>query len=218
MKKSSILFLIFIFLIPAMRAQKLKGLYSNLAPFQEHYKFYRFGNNGTFEYHSGASLGDDIYGKGDFEVLGDTLILKYNTTEPKKLGYHTTEIWENQKTSIKFDFQVVDLENKPIPNVNVIYLNNSGYEKIILNEQGEGTGIFKKRQDSVKINFSFLGYERYTAKFDLNFSKNIKVYLAEWTSGIPILDQVDTLEIVEFEMDTLKLKDKEGNIDKWIRR
>ena len=77
--------------------KKIIGNYSSLKAYQEHYKYYKFNENGIFEYHSGASLGDDEYGKGHYQIKNDSLILNYDLTELKLKSYHKIKEYYNTK-------------------------------------------------------------------------------------------------------------------------
>ncbi|MCD8399206.1 hypothetical protein G1K66_08220 [Tenacibaculum finnmarkense] len=68
--------------------EEIIGRYTNLMSYQEHYNYFNFNENGVFEYHSGASLGDDEFGKGHYLIKNDSLILNYDLTEPSFKSYH----------------------------------------------------------------------------------------------------------------------------------
>lgn len=71
--------------IAISQAQNMQGSYSALAKGQEHYKVYTFLEDNTFEYHYGASLGDDEYGYGTYLIAGDNLVLNFDTPPAENL-------------------------------------------------------------------------------------------------------------------------------------
>lgn len=215
------MFLIFInliFVIKLNGQQVLEGRYSNLAPLQEHYNFYTFNKNGGFEYQTGASLGNDYYGRGEYIIIDNKLILNYNKTKSLKIGHHISEIWQSNKDSIDVDFNLFDFDNYPIFNVNIIYkdsLSKNGYSGVITNEKGTAKVILNKEKMQLEFEITNLGFRPYKLIIDKSYNYKISVYLQKSHTGIPILNQTDTLNIVKMRRKFFVVKNKNGSETVW---
>ncbi|MBQ0907656.1 hypothetical protein KBJ98_02945 [Flavobacterium sp. F-328] len=64
-------------------------------PNQEYYNYFDLNANGTFEYHSGACLGDDEFGKGHYQIKKDSLFLNYDLTELEYKSYYKSKEYFN---------------------------------------------------------------------------------------------------------------------------
>lgn len=195
--------------------KSIEGRYSNLMPNQEHYNFFDFKKNGIFEYHSGASLGDDKYGKGHYQIKNDSLILNYDLTEPIKIGYHISKIWRNNKDSICIKFVLFDLNHKVLdpPAASVMYkdsLSKYGYSGVAANNSGVAVFRLKKEKNNLQFMLSNLGYKPYNLIVDRNYNYEISVFMQNQGEGLPILNQTDTLEIVKQGRKYLEVKNKNG--------
>lgn len=198
---------------------RLEGKYSRLAILQEHYAYYIFDENNGFEYHSGASLGDDYYGEGVYEIISNNLILNYNKTKPIQTGYHNQEIWTNNHDSLTLNIKVLDFNKTPIPNVNIIYkssLSSHGLNGIIVNKKGIAILKFKKELKDIDLAFSNLGFKEYKVSLLKKYNYNLTVFLEEVGSGgVPIINQIDTLKILELKNDYFRTIDKNNEITFW---
>ncbi len=214
-----ILILINLFILNKVQSQeKLKGRYSCLAPLQEHYNFYFFDKNGQFEYRRGASLGDDYYGKGEYEFNNKQLILNYNKTEPLKIGHHVSKIWTNNRDSINVHFNFFDFDSNPVPYVNVIYkdsLSKYGYSGVVANEKGIASLNLKRDRTNLQLNISYVGYRQYEFSIDKNYNYDISVFLQKDGDGLPILNQIDTLVIDKKRPKYFVVKSKNGSLTTW---
>lgn len=198
--------------------QGLEGRYSNLAPLQEHYNTYTFNKNGKFEYQAGASLGNDCFGQGEYMITDNKLILNYNKTEPLRIGHHISQIWLNNKDSVMVDLNLFDFDGDPIPNVNIIYkdsLSKNGYNGVIVNEKGIAQITLGKEMKQHEFEITNLGYRPYKLNIDKSYNYKISVFLQKGHTGIPILNQIDTLSIVKvrrkyFELRTRMVQRRSG--------
>jgi len=196
----------------------LVGSYSKLEIGQEYFDYYKFNQQGGFEYFNGASLGYNYYGKGDYTIIHDLLILDFNKTELKKYsGYYRYNDWINNSNTVILKFKVFDIEGNKIPNVNIYFLKNkigritdkNGYAEIIL-----------KKSNAINddINISLIGFEPQKIKIDRNYNFNFKIYLKKRdikSYSKPIYNQKDTLEIINLDEDLIKLRGKNGKISSW---
>lgn len=207
-----VLFFMSFFLSEVIYAQKkIEGVYSFLASNQEHYNYFSFDKNGKFEYHKGASLGDDIYGAGHFNISKDTLILNYNLTELIYKSYHKIKEYYNSKDSISVKVIVKDFKGKANINANVYAFK----DKVggIVNDVGEVILRFKKEAGNFILDISNLGYENY--KLELSKSKNyvLVVFLnSESVNSRAISDEIVKYKILSLNDKKLKLRTKDNQI------
>lgn len=201
------LFYIFICLFSAQLycQKKIVGRYNHLAESQEHYDYFTFYNNNVFDYNKGASLGDDIYGKGRYIIRNDSLILNYNLTELKKRSYHRFKNYVNSSSSINVQLRVFDLNNNPLSGVNIVGDLKTKYG-VITNNDGQASLQFERKNDFKKITVSNLCCLNYA--FDINTDKNyvIDVFLSnEFYLSKAIRDNVEHL-IIKHNPDSLILR------------
>lgn len=199
----------------------LSGLFSDLEPLQEHYNYYKFEEDGTFEYHNGASLGDNFYAFGTYSLKNDSLVLNFNETIPLKIGFHSFEIWKNSTKNIEINFNVFSLNKTPASNVNIIYKDSStksGYNGIIADKLGRANLKLKKENKNLEISISNIGFKEYKLKIDKNYNYNIDVFLLEQGLGIPIKNQIICYKIVEMRNDYFIVLDENNKKIKWKKR
>lgn len=200
---------------------KLNGTYSNIEGFQELYNYYTFNKNGDFEYHTGACLGDDFYGKGTYKIKGKRLILDYNKTKPKSLGYYNLSIWRNKSDSINLIVNVYDKQTKkPIEHANVFFMDSTtklGYTGSVANKNGSVEIRTIKDGRKIELTVTYVGFDE--QKIDLIRNKNysVEVYLKDEgdETGTPILNQVDTLHVGKIRSKYFTVKNKNGSITRW---
>ena len=200
---------------------KLEGTYSNLASLQEHYNFYVFDNNGKFDFHSGASLGDDQFGKGTYRIIENLLILNYNKTEPIEVAHHVSKMWINNLKTIDIHLRFFDFNSTPLPFVNVIYkdsLSQNGYNGIVANKEGEAELNLTKENEDLNLVISNLENSQYEFTLDKKYNYIISVYLQKAGTGLPIRNQIDTLEIIEHSPKYFIAKNKDGSVTTWRKR
>ena len=160
----------------------LIGKYSSLMSHQEHYDFFDFFENRIFEYHSGASLGDNEYGKGHYQIKNDSLILNYDLTELKYESYYKPKKYYNSKDSIEVNLRIKDFDNNPLNEINVI--TDPEAQSIDIDDKGLASLIFKKG----------------------SFKEKIKLYIdgAFWAECIIVLDS-NTNYIIDVFMNTSEI-------------
>lgn len=202
------------------QSEKINGRYSSIASLQEHYNYYVFDKNREFRYHVGACLGDDYFGFGDYWIVNNQLILNYNKTESIKTGYHLSKIWINNKDSIDVHFKFFDFNNNPIPFVNVMYKislpdNTYTYNGVVADKQGITKLNLVKENKEFQLIISNVGYNEYRLIVDKTHNYDISVFLQEQGNGLPILNQIDTLEIVKRKPKYFTVKKKDGGIATW---
>ena len=208
-----ILFLLTIYSNLLFSQNKIEGKYCKEYGIKDTYHCYTFFKNGEFKLESGGDLGNDYYGKGDFLLNENSLILNYNKTEPAELSYYRTEFWRNNKDSIELNFQIMNMENLKIPYANVAILSNK--TGIITNENGNGKMKLKKSNENCEITVSYIGYQECKIKIKQNNNYNFKIYLTKGFTGVPIKNQTETLEILELTDKYFKTKSINDNIIIW---
>ncbi|MFD0834671.1 hypothetical protein ACFQ0I_02760 [Mariniflexile aquimaris] len=177
-----------------------------------------FKNDSIFIHRYGGDMGTEGYGKGEYSIIGNKLILNYNKSEPLNLGYHTSKIWTNSKDSINVNFKFFDFDSTPLPAVNIIYkdsLSKYGYSGVAANEKG--IAVFKLKRDRTNLQFkiSNLGFRQYEFSIDKNYNYSISVFLQKDGSGLPILNQIDTLVINKKRPKYFVVKNKNGSQTTW---
>jgi len=216
MKKRILHIIILLFIIQfnnAYTQQKIEGIFCREYGLKDFYNCYTFFNNGEFKFKTGGDLGNDYYGKGDYILSENYLILNYNKSEPKELSYHRTKFWKNSKDSIELNFQIMDMVKQKIPYANIYILK---YKKgIITNENGNGKMKLKKSNENREIIVSYIGYDECRISIKKNFNYNFKVYLTKGFTGVPIKNHKETLDILELTDKYFKTKRKDENIIIW---
>ena len=185
------------------------GDYSNCLTFETDKNF-------TYEYC--GHLGVLKYGHGEYKFTGSQLILNYNKTEPIKTGHHLSEIWTNNKDTIYLKINILDFDGFPLHGVSVIYkdsLSKYGYSGVASNKEGVALVNLKKDKTDLDFEISHLGFNIYKFSLDKNYNHNISVFLQKQGDGLPILNQIDTLEIVKIRPKYFTVKRKDGNIATW---
>ncbi|MFD2529774.1 MULTISPECIES: hypothetical protein [Polaribacter] len=185
--------------------KKIIGNYSSLKAYQEHYKYYKFNENGIFEYHSGASLGDDEYGKGHYQIKNDSLILNYDLTELKLKSYHKIKEYYNTKNIVTIKVIVKDFKGNINTNTNVyIQKDKIGYT---IREKGFVNINLKKEKKDYFLGVSNLGYDSYKLKLSKLKNYEIEIFLKKAsTVSKAIKNDIKKFKIVEYKDDYMKLE------------
>ena len=187
--------------------KKIIGRYSSLMSYQEHYNYFDFNENGIFEYHSGASLGDDEFGKGHYLIKNDSLILNYDLTEPSYKSYHKTKEYYNSTDSVTLRVIVKDFKQNPIVNAETYILKeNKGY---IIDSNGEAIFNLKKENEDFILNVSNVGYEPYNIKLSKLKNYIIAVFLKEGSNAPKaIKGEILKYKLIEYHNNLIKIKKK----------
>ena len=174
-------------------------------PNQEYYNYFDFNANGTFEYHSGASLGDDEFGKGHYKIKKDSLFLNYDLTELEYKSYYMSKEYFTSEDLKTIKIAIRDLEESSIVDANIYIPNErNGYV-----QGNDGIVVFslKKQNQEVSIEISNLGYENY--KLTLSKVKNheIEVFLKKSsTVSKAFKDEIKEYKILELTNNKIKLE------------
>ncbi|TDE00385.1 hypothetical protein [Flavobacterium sandaracinum] len=201
-----LLYIVVVFSSNCMLCQKqIVGRYSSLMSNQEYYNYFDFNAKGTFEYHSGASLGDDEFGKGHYQIKKDSLFLNYNLTELEYKSYYKSKEYFNAKDLVTIKIAIRDLEGISNNNANIYIPNErNGY---VQGKDGFVTFDLKKENQEVSIEISNLGYENY--KLTLSKFKNheIEVFLKKSsTISKAIKNEIKEYKILELTKNKIKLE------------
>lgn len=193
--KTSMLFLL---ISPSLFGQKeLNGMYSDLAPLQENYRHYSFKKEGSFEYHSGASLGDDYYGFGHHTISNNLIILNHDSI-PKIIlsGYYQFIRWTNNQDIINLKFKVYDLNKNKLSGASIV-VPAEKLGTLIQGGKGELELPTRSTEQVEKLRISLLGYQTQELVFERGFNYEFEIYLKESSSGTAIINQIDTLKITQ---------------------
>jgi hypothetical protein len=204
---------------PSLFGQKeLNGTYSALAPLQEHYRHYSFNKKGSFEYHSGAGLGDDYYGFGHYSISNDLLILNFDSIpEIESSGYYQFKHWTNNQDNISLKFKVYDLNKNKLSGT-AILVPSDKLGSLIQDGKGELELPTKSTKQVEKLRISLLGYETQELVFNRGFNYEFEIYLKESSSGTAIINQIDTLKITQWGDDFFEVKGKGNKSVLWKKR
>lgn len=194
--KKLLTFIIFLSPFLAISQYKYEGTFwrANLV---DTYESIKFSKDGKFEYKKGGDLGNPEPSKGEYQFIDDLLILNFSNSQSKKLGFHKTEIWRNKSDSIIVNFKVMDLQGTPLENAKIHNANNKS--SIQTDKNGTGYLILKKENNTADFIMTWIGFETYNLKIDLNYNQKVEIYLTEDLQEIPIRNQIDTLKIIEFK-------------------
>lgn len=206
-----LLYLVVVFSSNCMIGQKkITGRYSSLMPNQEYYNYFNFNTNGTFEYHSGASLGDNEFGQGHYEINKDSLILNYDLTEVQYDSYYKSQRYFNSKDSIKIMFNAYNFDKTPIYNLQIYSYPN--VKSTTTDVKGIAMLSFKKEELNSKIEIHVEGeflvkqviYVDPTANyiFDVYMNKNVIIGFGHPKA---IKNEIKKYKIIEFLEDRIKL-------------
>lgn len=179
-----------------------------------------FETDKNFTYRYRGDTGIFEYGQGEYGFVDNRLILNYNKTEPIKTGHHLSEIWTNNKDSIDVNFKFFDFNNNPIPLVNVMYKislpdNTYTYNGVVADEQGIAKLNLTKESEQFQLIISNVGFNQYELTIYKKYNYDIAVYLRAEGGGSPILNQIDTLEIVKRRPKYFTVRNKNGGETTW---
>lgn len=199
-----IFLLIFIsFACKTFGQQKIQGKYS--VPIIFAYEYYVFEKNEIFEYHVGADLGDDEFGKGHYQIKNDSLILNYDLTELKTKSFHKFKTYVNDSDSIKLYVRVFSHSEKVRPNVSVLNLKDRYGE--VTDKNGLAVLSFKKQAGSKEIEISDMCCGNHSFEIDTKLNYEIEVYLSEGLNKPKgIKHQIEKYKIMKLTKNQLKLK------------
>lgn len=199
---------------------KIIGRYSSLMLYQEHYNYFDFNENGIFEYHSGASLGDDEFGKGHYQVKNDSLILNYNLTELKYESNFNAKKYYNSKDSIKINLKIYNFNKEPLSNIMVYSFPT--YKATQSDKKGTASLKFEKQthKDKIKLYLEgiFLAKQVIYLDGDSNYIIDVFMNKSMVQFGHPkaIKNQIIRYKIIENSNKELILE-KEERIIKLIK-
>lgn len=162
---------------------KIEGIYCASYKLKNFSTCYDFKEN-IFEYKHSGHTSLIRYGKGEYEIQNDTVILNYNLTEIKDNSYHSSKKYYNNKNYIEIRLRFFNLKNKPLKNITAWSKNNKEYKSV--NNEGLIIFNFRKEQNSkdfIEINITG-DNDNYFYRFHVNKKENqeINVYLSNQLS------------------------------------
>ena len=197
---------------------QLNGRFTGIKPMQEHYEYFVFSENSSFEYYKGASLGNDFFGKGKYHIANKVLKLNFCDTPPKSKPYYTDELWDNKSDSISLIFEVRERNGEPIGYTNVI-LDEMSELGTILDVNGRGKLKLKRIEDNYNLTVSFIEHDIIKIRIDGRYSHCLKVFLTkEKGQGIPIRNYKEEFIIHQLSDSLLILENSSGEIRRWVNR
>jgi len=195
--------------------KKIIGKYSSLMGYQEYYNYFDFNKNGVFEYHSGADLGDDEFGKGHYQIKNDSLILNYDLTELKEESYFKAKKYYNSKDSIKVNLNIYSSNKEPLYKIIVYSFPN--YQSTESDKQGTAHLKLKKGsyKEKVALHIDGVFWAKQIIYLDSDTNYNLDVFMNKSVIqgfGHPkaLKNQIIKYKIVEFNKDFIKLENING--------
>lgn len=185
-----------------------------------------FNKNNTFEYEFSDDLGTQSYAQGQYELIKNKLILDYNKTVPLKMSYHVSEIWQSNKDSITVNFNFFDFNGNPAIGVDVFYRDSLSPKGYITNvSDANGRVYFNLKKDIKELQFEISSMDYglsvsilhsfYNVTIYKEWNYKISVYLQKSYTGIPILNQKDTLNLVKIKRKYFTVRNKNGSVTTW---
>tara|TARA_B110000240_G_C13446670_1_gene430636 strand:- start:57 stop:731 length:675 start_codon:yes stop_codon:yes gene_type:complete len=195
--------------------KEIIGRYSSLMLYQEHYNYFDFNENGIFEYHSGACLGDDEFGKGHYKIKNDSLILIYNLTELNEESYFKAKKYYNSKDSIQVNLNIYSFNKEPLYNIIVYsFPNLKSTESDI---KGIASLKLKKQtyKDKIELHIDGEFWVKQVIFLDSDANYDIDIFMNKSIIqgfGHPkaIKNEIKKYKIVEYKDDFIKLKSDSG--------
>ncbi len=212
--------LIFLLILPyQISAQKtIEGLYSLPSPTGDFSTSINFSKTGIFEYEHSGHLGTEEYGIGTYSLDRKKIILNYNLTKPLKKSYFESKFWINDNEKVELKVDVFDLEGNPIPYANIYILaDNNG---VTSNKSGNGKLVLNKENRNAELTISFVGYDEVKIPFNQKYNYENIVHLRKWKRGsapTPILNQIDTLQILQRRKNEIITFNKNNQEQVWTR-
>jgi hypothetical protein len=186
--------------------KQIIGKYSSLMLYQEHYNYFEFYKNGMFEYHSGASLGDDEFGKGHYFIKNDSLTLNYDLTELNENGHHRYKTYINSNDSVQIKINTFDLDRKILSGISVVGNLKRRYG-VLSNKNGVAYLKFKKRKEKGKITISDLCCGNYSFTINSKLNYEVDVFLRKTLNNPKgVKYEIKKYKIIKFSENYIKLK------------
>ena len=213
----TIIYFLGVLSVSTVYSQKsLNGVYSGLARYQESYEIFEFDENGDFEYHEGSCLGDNVYGSGTYELKDDLLILNFNRTKPRLLSFHKEEIYISNNDSITIKIQFIDINDQLA--LDYLDIRDAKAKRVgITNSDGFIEIRYKREKEKIDLTFQTLGYPEYNISLNRNFNYNVKMFWTPTFGGVPIMNQIDSLEIHKSSRKELMLGNENWKTKTWVK-
>lgn len=181
-----------------------------------HYEFFK---NGTFERITTGEFGTQYYGSGTYNLDNNKrLILNYNKTEPIQMGYHISKMWTNNSDEVDINFKLFDLDENAVKYANIIYkdsVSKHGYNGIVADDEGIAKLKFKKESKRLQFEITCLNFKYYSLVIDKNYNYNISVYLQNEYNGLPIMNQMNTIQLEKIRPKYFTVRNKNGSVTTW---
>lgn len=197
---------------------RFDGMYCKEYDLKDFSRCLTFERERSFMYEYSGDTGVFEFGKGEYQLIDNRLILNYNKTEPIKIGHHVSKIWTNSKDSINLKFNVFDFDGLPLHGVTVVYkdsLSKYGYSGVASNENGVALLHLKIDRTDLQVKISNVGFRSYEFSLDKNYNYNISVFMQKDGDGEPIRNQIDTIRIEKIRNKYFTEKNAEGKIVTW---
>lgn len=181
---------------------------------------FTFNKDNTFNYISGNDLPPYIIGEGSFSIANNLLHLNYKYSDPYILSYHKISKSFSNQDSISLYFKVRNTEGIGIPGAEVIFENpetKTTYGEI-LDKDGEGDLTLLKSSDTLRLRFSYVGYNFHLVEVKKDNDYYLEVFLAKQGQKLPITPHKETYEIINVQKEYITLRNNKGELSKWFKR
>ncbi len=204
-----------VFSINVNAQTKLNGKYCIDYGTKDVYTCITFLEDSTFEYNSGGDFGNNEYGKGIYIIDKDTLILKYNLTEPK-LDVHTESLyWVNSLDSIQVKLRLKETNNGPMAGA---HIEISTTKEIHISEMdGSATFKLKKIKELYFGKIRYVGFPEYHFVIDGTKNYVITTHFNKNPLGQPIKNEVKTFLLSDVQENSFRAKNDHGVLFYWYK-
>lgn len=220
MNKLLKLILIFCILISYKTSaqKKIEGTYVIRSQTGNFSKSITFSKTGIFKYDHSGHLGTEEYGVGTYILDRKKLILNYNLTKPLEQSFFESKIWANDQEKVELKVSVSDLEGKPIQGANIHILGDKS--GLVADKSGNARLILNKENHEADLIISYVGYDQIKIPFKKNYNFQFTVRLKkqiEGSASIPILNQIDTLNVKKSGKNKIIIVNKDNHEQTWTR-
>ena len=191
----------------------ITGIYSRSNIILDTYEYYDLKNDGLFEYHKGASLGNDLYGSGTYIVSNDSVILSFSTSEPRSSGSHLTKVWHSKSDITNIKMSVEDFAGKPIKYATIIVKDFESGE-FILGKESDAYGNIDidLQRKTFYIECTALGYKSYEFLLKNYNNHSIDITLNIQGIGTPIWEIEPKVFTLKEDGNVLVEREKKGSV------
>lgn len=133
-------------------------------------------------------------------------------------SFFESKIWANDQEKVELKVSVSDLEGKPIQGANIHILGDKS--GLVADKSGNARLILNKENHEADLIISYVGYDQIKIPFKKNYNFQFTVRLKkqiEGSASIPILNQIDTLNVKKSGKNKIIIVNKDNHEQTWTR-